>query len=72
MLMKAYILQKIIVEQNAFQLLDSEPKTLTAKDHRPAYGTDGDYFSKPNAEDVFNKVYEIMHESDPNKFPKIY
>ena len=68
----AYILQKIIVEQNAFQLLDSEPKTLTAKDHRPAYGTDGDYFSKPNAEDVFNKVYEIMHESDPNKFPKIY
>lgn len=68
----AYILQKVLVEQDAFQYLDSEPKTLTAKDHRPAYGTDGDYCSKPSADDVFDKVYEMMRESDPAKFPGIY
>lgn len=68
----AYILQKILVEQDAYQYLDSEPKTLTAKDHRPAYGTDGDYCSKPSADDVFDMVYEMMHESDPAKFPRIY
>ncbi|SDZ90642.1 alpha-ketoacid dehydrogenase subunit alpha/beta [Psychroflexus halocasei] len=67
----AFILQKIIDEQNAYQYLDSKPQTLTAKEHRPAYGTDGDYFSKPSAEDVFEKVYAIMHEFNPQKFPAI-
>ncbi|HET8753127.1 MAG TPA: transketolase C-terminal domain-containing protein, partial [Salinimicrobium sp.] len=65
----AFILQQVLEKQNAWIYLDSKPQTLTAKDHRPAYGTDGDYFSKPSAEDIFEKVYEIMHESNPNKFP---
>ena len=68
----AYILQKVLEEQGAYQFLDSEPRTLAAKDHRPAYGSDGDYFSKPSADDVFDNVYELMHESNPNKFPRIY
>ncbi len=68
----AYILQKILDEQSAYQYLDSAPRTLSAKDHRPAYGTDGDYSSKPSVEDVFDKVYELMQETNPNKFPKIY
>ncbi|CEN39736.1 Pyruvate dehydrogenase E1 component subunit beta (fragment) [Capnocytophaga canimorsus] len=67
----AYILQKILEEQNAYQFLDSAPQTLSAKDHRPAYASDGDYFSKPNAEDIFEKVYAIMHEVNPNKYPKL-
>ena len=57
-----YILDKILNKQNAFQYLDSAPKTLTAKPHRPAYGNDGDYFSKPSAEDIFEAVYAVMHE----------
>ena len=65
----AYILQQIIEVQNGFQWLDSAPKTLTAKAHRPAYGTDGDYFSKPSTEDVINAVYNIMNEYNPLKFP---
>ncbi|WP_298765858.1 thiamine pyrophosphate-dependent enzyme [uncultured Polaribacter sp.] len=68
----AYILQEILENQNGYQFLDSKPTTLTAKAHRPAYGTDGDYFSKPSAEDVFEKVYELMHESNPNKFKSLY
>lgn len=68
----AYLLQKLVEEQGAYQYLDSAPRTLPAKDHRPAYGTDGDYFSKPSADDVFDAVYEIMQESNPAKFPKIY
>ena len=67
----AYILQKVLDEQNAYRFLDSKPQTLTAKEHRPAYGTDGDYFSKPSAEDIFEKIYSIMHESDPQKYPKL-
>ena len=67
----AYILQKILEDQNAWRYLDSKPETLTAKEHRPAYGTDGDYFSKPSAEDIFEKVYAIMHESNPAKFPQL-
>ena len=67
----AYILQKILEDQNAWRYLDSKPQTLTAKEHRPAYGTDGDYFSKPSAEDIFEKVYAIMHESNPGKFPQL-
>ncbi|WP_394332333.1 alpha-ketoacid dehydrogenase subunit alpha/beta [Flavobacterium indicum] len=68
----AYILQEIVENQNAYKYLDSAPQTLTAKAHRPAYGTDGDYFSKPSAEDIYEKVYEIMHEAFPAKFPKLY
>ncbi len=67
----AYLLQEIIEKQGAYQYLDSAPQTLTAKEHRPAYGSDGDYFSKPNAEDIFEKVYEIMHEADPEAYPKL-
>ena len=67
----AYIIQKIVDEQNGYQYLDSKPQTLTAKPHRPAYGTDGDYFSKPQTEDIFEKVYEMMHEVDPNNYPKL-
>ncbi|MDO4229478.1 MAG: hypothetical protein Q4C98_06675, partial [Capnocytophaga sp.] len=65
----AYILQKILEEQKAYQYLDSAPQTLTAKDHRTAYASDGDYFSKPSVEDVFEKVYAIMNEVNPAKFP---
>lgn len=67
----AYILDEILNNQNAFQYLDSSPKTLTAKAHRPAYGNDGDYFSKPSAEDIFEAVYDVMHESNPSDFPKL-
>jgi len=67
----AYILDKILNEQNGFQYLDSAPKTLTAKVHRPAYGNDGDYFSKPSAEDIYETIYDVMHELNPNNFPKL-
>ena len=65
----AYILDQILNKQNGYQYLDSQPITLTAKDHRPAYSTDGNYFSKPNIEDIIETVYEIMHEANPNKYP---
>jgi pyruvate/2-oxoglutarate/acetoin dehydrogenase E1 component len=65
----AYMMQKVLEEQDAYQFLDSKPVCLPAKEHRPAYGSDGDYFSKPNIEDVVDTVYEIMHETDPQKFP---
>ncbi|MDY0781041.1 thiamine pyrophosphate-dependent enzyme [Tenacibaculum sp. IB213877] len=68
----AYLLQEIVENQNGYKHLDSKPQTLTAKAHRPAYGTDGDYFSKPSAEDIFEKVYEIMHEANPAKFKSLY
>ena len=68
----AYILDKILVEQKGYYHLDSAPETLSSKDHRPAYGTDGDYFSKPSIEDIVEKVYAMMHESDPSNFPPIY
>jgi len=68
----AYILQKIVEEQEGYKYLDAKPQTLPAKDHRPAYGSDGDYFSKPSADDVFDAVYGIMQESDPERFPAIY
>ncbi len=67
----AYILQQILEVQNAYFHLDSKPLTLTAKSHRPAYGTDGDYFSKPSAENIYEKVYSIMHESNPAKYSKL-
>ena len=68
----AYIMQKLLEEQKAFRYLDSEPATLTAKEHRAAYGTDGDYFSKPSAEDVFDTVYQLMQDVNPVKYPGIY
>lgn len=68
----AYMMQQVLQEQNAWQYLDSQPITLTAKSHRPAYSTDGDYFSNPNAEDVFETVYNLMHEYNPAHFPKIF
>ena len=67
----AYLLQEIIETQGAYKYLDSAPQTLAAKPHRPAYASDGDYFSKPNSEDIFEKVYSIMHESNPQKYPKL-
>jgi pyruvate/2-oxoglutarate/acetoin dehydrogenase E1 component/TPP-dependent pyruvate/acetoin dehydrogenase alpha subunit len=68
----AYLLQEIIEKQNGYQFLDSAPQTLSAQPHRPAYGTDGDYFSKPSVEDIFEKVYAIMHEAQPHKFSSLY
>jgi len=68
----AYILQEIVEVQKAYNYLDSAPQTLASKAHRPAYGTDGDYFSKPSVEDIFEKVYAIMHEANPNKFKSLY
>ena len=68
----AYLLQQVLENQNGYIHLDSKPQTLSAKAHRPAYGTDGDYFSKPSTEDIFEKVYEIMHEANPNKFKSLY
>ncbi|MDO8999138.1 MAG: thiamine pyrophosphate-dependent enzyme [Bacteroidota bacterium] len=68
----SYILQKIVEEQGAYKFLDSSPLTLASKDHRPAYGSDGDYFSKPNSDDVFDTIYNLMSEVNPNQYPKIY
>lgn len=67
-----YMLQQILEEQNGYQYLDSAPRTLSAQDHRPAYGSDGNYFSKPNPESIFDLAYEIMNEVDPEKYPVIY
>ncbi|EPD99326.1 thiamine pyrophosphate-dependent enzyme [Capnocytophaga sp. oral taxon 336] len=67
----AYILQKIVEEQNVYQYLDSAPQTLAAGNHRPAYATDGDYFSKPNADSIIEKIYSIMHEANPEKYPTL-
>ena len=68
----AYMMQKVLEEQKGYYYLDSEPRTLTAQAHRAAYGTDGDYFSNPNAEDVFDAVYNLMHDVNPSKYPKIF
>ena len=67
----AYIMQQILEKQGAFRYLDSKPLTIVAKNHRPAYASDGDYFSKPSVEDIVEKVYDLFHESNPAKFPKI-
>lgn len=68
----AYMMQQVIEEQQAYYYLDSQPMTLSAKEHRPAYSSDGDYFSKPSADDVVEKVYAMMHEADPKNFPAIF
>jgi pyruvate/2-oxoglutarate/acetoin dehydrogenase E1 component/TPP-dependent pyruvate/acetoin dehydrogenase alpha subunit len=67
-----FMLDKILVEQKGYYHLDSAPETLSAKDHRPAYGSDGDYFSKPSIDDIVEKAYAIMHEADPANYPSIY
>ena len=66
----AYMLQQVLEKQEGYRWLDAQPKTITSRAHRPAYSTDGDYFSKPNAEDVFTVVYGLMHESDPENYPE--
>jgi pyruvate/2-oxoglutarate/acetoin dehydrogenase E1 component len=68
----AYMMQQALDVQGGFAWLDGAPRTLAAKEHRPSYGSDGDYFSKPNRESVFEAVYEILHESDPGSFPIFY
>jgi pyruvate/2-oxoglutarate/acetoin dehydrogenase E1 component len=68
----AYILQKVLQQQKGFYLLDAAPVCLSAKAHRPAYSSDGDYFSKPNAEDIFNAAYGIMQEINPSLFPPLF
>lgn len=68
----AYMMQKVLEEQGGYQYLDSKPVTIASKEHRPAYGSDGDYFSKPSADDVFDVIYNLMLEVNPNKFNKIY
>ena len=68
----AYMMQKVLEGQNAYNQLDSMPHTITSMDHRPAYGDDGDYFSKSNIDNVIDKCYSIMNENDPEKFPKFY
>ena len=67
----AYMMQQVLENQNAYQFLDSAPRTLTAKAHRPPYGSDGDYFAKPSVDDVIELVYALMSETDPARFPEI-
>ncbi len=68
----AFMMQKVVEERGAFYYLDSQPRTITAQEHRPAYTTDGDYFSNPNAENVFETIYDMMHEAKPKRYPKLY
>lgn len=68
----AFMMQEVLEKQGGFSYLDAPPKTITAKPHRAAYGTDGDYFSKPSAEDVFQVIYEMMHEYNPQQYPAIF
>jgi 2-oxoisovalerate dehydrogenase E1 component len=68
----SYMMQQVLEEQNAYQYLDSKPVTIAAKPHRPAYASDGDYFTKPSAEEIFEKIYELMREVSPDKFPSLY
>jgi len=67
----AYMMQKVLEEQKAFDYLDASPRTLPAKEHRPAYGIDGEYFSKPNVELIFETVWEMMRETDVKRFPEL-
>lgn len=68
----AYMLQQVMEKQAVFRYLDSEPLTLSAKEHRSAFGSDGDYFSKPNAEDIVSAILKVMHEANPAKFPLLW
>ncbi|HEX8619563.1 MAG TPA: thiamine pyrophosphate-dependent enzyme [Thermoanaerobaculia bacterium] len=68
----AYMMQQVLERDHGYDWLDSEPRVIAAKDHRPAYGSDGDYWSKPNRETVFASIYDLMRESNPKKYPKIF
>ncbi len=68
----SYMMQQVLEEQDGYKYLDSKPITITGKEHRPAYASDGDYFSKPNAEEIFEKVYAVMREGEPEKYPSLY
>ena len=68
----AYMMQKVLEEQKGYYHLDAEPRTLAAQEHRPAYGSDGDYFSKPSIDDIIEKAYAILHEANPTDYPSLY
>jgi 2-oxoisovalerate dehydrogenase E1 component len=68
----AYMMLKVLEEQEAYKYLDSKPATISGKEHRPAYSSDGDYFSNPSTEDVFEKIYGIMHDAKPGLYPRLY
>jgi len=68
----AYMMQQVLEGQGGYRWLDSEPRTLSAKEHRPAYGTDGNYWSKPNTEEIIYTIYDLMHESNPGKYPRFF
>ncbi len=68
----AFMMQEVLDKQDAYRWLDSAPKAVSAQAHRPAYASDGDYFSKPNTETIFDAVYEIMHEAKPTLYPRLY
>jgi 2-oxoisovalerate dehydrogenase E1 component len=68
----SYMMQQVLEVQNGYRFLDSKPITITANEHRPAYASDGDYFTKPNAEEIFEKIYAAMHEVDPGQYPSLY
>ena len=68
----ATMMQQVLEEKNGFQWLDSDPVTLSAAYHRPPYGADGGYFSKPNAPDLFHSAYTLMHEADPTTYPDVF
>jgi transketolase len=68
----AYMMQQVLDVQEGYQWLDSAPRTLAAANHRPAYGADGNYYSKPNVESIFDAVYDLMRESNPSRFPSLY
>ena len=67
----AFMMQKVLEEQNAYKYLDSKPITISAKEHRPPYSSDGDYFSKPNSEVIFEEVYNLFNEIDPRSYPNL-
>ena len=68
----AYMMQQVLEKQNAYRWLDSAPATISAKDHRPPYGSDGDYFTKPNMDDVLETAYKIMRETNPSLYPELF
>ncbi len=68
----AYMMQEVLEKQQGYHWLDAEPRTLSGAEHRPAYGSDGDYWSKPNTETIFATVYELMNEAEPERFPIFY
>ena len=68
----AYILQQVLENQKGYFHLDGQPQTLSAKAHRPPFGSDGDYFSKPSVDDVIEVIYQMMHDSNPSKYPALF